>query len=185
MPKPFTLCVYCGSRFGDQDAYADAARAVGRLIGHQGWRLVYGGGRVGLMGAVADAALQAGAEVIGVIPKSLAALEVEHRGLTELHLVDSMHQRKNLMAELSDAFIALPGGIGTMEELFEIWTWRQLDHHAQPIGLLNVAGYYEPLLGFLHQMADSGFVSKATLDVLEVSDEPTTLLERIAAAQAR
>ena len=144
--RPISLCVYCGSRPGDLPAYADAARAVGTEIGRRGWQLVYGGGRAGLMGVVADAALAAGAAVVGVIPQSLMVRELGHAGLTELHVVDTMHQRKTMMAERSDAFLALPGGIGTFEELFEVWTWRQLGYHDQPIGLLNVAGYYDPLL---------------------------------------
>jgi uncharacterized protein (TIGR00730 family) len=141
-PAPtLSVCVYCGSRAGNGAAFANAARAIGQAIGRRGWRLVYGGGRAGLMGSVADAALAAGSEVIGVIPKALMGRELGHGGLTELHVVDTMHERKRLMAERSDAFVALPGGIGTFEELFEVWTWLQLGYHDKPVGLLNATGY--------------------------------------------
>jgi uncharacterized protein (TIGR00730 family) len=135
-----SICVYCASRTGASAAYAAAAKAVGSEIGRRGWRLVYGGGRAGLMGVVADAALAAGAQVVGVIPTSLMERELGHTGLTELHVVETMHERKLRMAESSDAFVALPGGIGTFEELFEVWTWRQLGYHDKPLGLLNVDG---------------------------------------------
>ncbi|WP_295647183.1 TIGR00730 family Rossman fold protein [uncultured Methylibium sp.] len=180
MGAPFSLCVYCGSRVGLDDAHAAAARALGRIVGGRGWRLVYGGGSVGLMGVAADAALAAGAEVVGVIPQSLVAREVEHRDLTELIVVETMHQRKQAMAERADAFIALPGGIGTLEELFEVWTWRQLGYHDQPIGLLNTAGYYDPLLAFMRRSVDAGFVSAETVAMLEVDTDPAALLERLA-----
>ncbi len=180
MSPPLSLCVYCGSRAGSDPAYADAARAVGRAAGERGWQLVYGGGRVGLMGIVADAALSAGAQVVGVIPRSLVAREVEHRGLSELVVVESMHQRKQAMAERANAFLALSGGIGTLEELFEVWTWRQLGHHDQPIGLLNTAGYYDALLTFMHRSVESGFVSARTLAMIEVGNDPVALLERLA-----
>ena len=168
-------------------AFAHAAQRVGQHIGARGWRLIYGGGKVGLMGVVADAALQAGAEVIGVIPRSLMQREVGHRGLTELQVVETMHQRKQSMAERSDAFIALPGGIGTLEELFEVWTWRQLGYHDQPIGLLNLRGYYDPLLAFMRQSVQQGFMGVATNALLTVSDDPAALLDRLAvlAAEAR
>lgn len=151
MTHRLSLCVYCGSRTGDSAAYEAAAAAIGTAIGRRGWRLAYGGGRAGLMGRVADAALAAGAPVLGVIPRSLMEREVGHSGLTELHVVDTMHERKLMMAQHSDAFIALPGGIGTFEELFEVWTWRQLGYHDKPVGLLNVDGYYDTLLGFMQQ----------------------------------
>jgi hypothetical protein len=183
MSRPFTVCVYCGSRHGDREAYAEAARTVGRLIGERGWAMVYGGGHVGLMGEAADAAMQAGAPVTGVLPHSLAAREVGHRGLTRLELVDSMHQRKQRMAELSDAFIALPGGIGTMDELFEIWTWRQLGLHALPIGLLNVEGYFDPLLAMVASMTVGDFLSPDTAAMLKVGSDPAELLDRLAAAR--
>ncbi len=175
-----SVCVYCGSREGADPAYAEAAEAVGREIGQRGWQLVYGGGRAGLMGRVADAALQAGAMVVGVIPAALMEREHGHRGLTELHVVQSMHERKRLMAERSDAFVALPGGIGTFEELFEVWTWRQLGYHDKPIGLLNVGGYYDTLLGFLDQTLARDFVSAPQRALLEVDVEAAALLSRLA-----
>lgn len=184
MTKRFTLCVYCGSRLGDDPAHAHAARAVGREIAQRGWQLVYGGGNVGLMGIVADAALAGGAPVIGVIPRSLTEREVGHPGLSELHVVETMHQRKQGMAERADAFLALPGGIGTFEELFEVWTWRQLGYHDQPIGLLNVGGYYNALVAFMQQTVDAGFVSDGTRAMLEIGDEPSALLDRLAAQAA-
>jgi uncharacterized protein (TIGR00730 family) len=174
-----SLCVYCGSRPGERAAYADAARATGAEIGRRGWRLVYGGGRAGLMGVVADAALAAGAEVVGVIPESLMARELGHPGLTELHVVETMHQRKTMMAERSDAFVALPGGIGTFEELFEVWTWRQLGYHDKPLGLLNAAGYYDGLLRFLDHSREHGFMATAQVDLLQVDADPLALLERL------
>jgi uncharacterized protein (TIGR00730 family) len=177
--RPFSVCVYCGSRVGVDPRHAAAAHALGSLIGARGARLVYGGGRVGLMGVVADAALAAGASVLGVIPRSLMEREVGHRGLSELQVVETMHQRKRLMAEQADAFVALPGGIGTLEELFEVWTWRQLGYHDQPIGLLNVAGYYDPLLAFMRRTERAGFVSEETLAMLAVDDAPERLLERL------
>ena len=176
-----SLCVYCGSRPGELPAYADAARAVGREIGRRGWQLVYGGGRAGLMGVVADAALEAGAAVVGVIPRSLMDRELGHPALTELHVVDTMHQRKTMMAERSDAFLALPGGIGTFEELFEVWTWRQLGYHDKPIGLLNVAGYYDQLLAFLQQSEAQGFMAAAQTGLLQVRDDALALLECLGA----
>jgi uncharacterized protein (TIGR00730 family) len=177
----FTICVYCGSRVGTLPEFTAAARRVGQAIGERGWALVYGGGRVGLMGVAADAALEAGAHVVGVIPRSLQEREVGHPGLSELHVVDTMHQRKQLMAERADAFVALPGGIGTLEELFEVWTWRQLGYHHRPIGLLNTAGYFDPLIAFLTQTVESDFVSTGTLSMLQVGSEPAELLERLAA----
>lgn len=177
--KKLSICVYCGSRPGELAVYADAARQVGSFIAEQGWQLVYGGGRAGLMGIVADAALAAGATVVGVIPESLMGRELGHRGLTELHVVETMHQRKMLMAERSDAFLALPGGIGTFEELFEVWSWRQLGYHDKPLGLLNVAGYYDALLGFLAGSRAQGFMSDLQIELLQVSNEPQTLLARL------
>ncbi|HNW62586.1 MAG TPA: TIGR00730 family Rossman fold protein [Piscinibacter sp.] len=175
-----SLCVYCGSRAGDNAAYEAAATAVGTAIGRRGWRLVYGGGRAGLMGRVADAALSAGAPVLGVIPRSLMEREVGHRGLTELHVVETMHERKLMMAQHSDAFIALPGGIGTFEELFEVWTWRQLGYHDKPVGLLNVDGYYDALLDFMRQTVARGFVSDAQNALLQVHTQADDLLDSIA-----
>lgn len=177
--NPFTVCVFCGSRPGDRSEFADAAARLGRTIGERGWRLVYGGSRAGLMGVVADAALAAGAPVLGVIPHSLVDKEVAHDGLTELHVVSTMHQRKQAMAEAADAFLALPGGIGTFEELFEVWTWRQLGYHDKPVGLLNVAGYYDDLLGFLTQSRDRGFLSETQHALLQVDGSPAALLDRL------
>ncbi|HEY9237544.1 MAG TPA: TIGR00730 family Rossman fold protein [Burkholderiaceae bacterium] len=181
MNNRLSVCVYCGSRPGALPAYADAARAVGTEIGRRGWQLVYGGGRAGLMGVVADAALAAGAPVVGVIPSSLMDRELGHAGLNELHVVETMHQRKTLMAERSDAFIALPGGIGTFEELFEVWTWRQLGYHDKPLGLLNAAGYYDALLGFLSHGERQGFMTPAQGALLQVDADPVALLDRIGA----
>lgn len=176
-----TVCVYCGSRNGASPAFRAAAQALGRLIGERGWRLVYGGGNVGLMGVTADAALAAGAEVVGVIPERLVHLEVGHRALTELHVVPTMHERKRLMAELADVFVALPGGIGTFEELFEVWTWRHLGYHDQPIGLLNVESFYDPLLAFMHHTLQAGFIDASQQAMLTVHDDPAALLDRLAA----
>lgn len=177
-----SLCVFCGSRSGSDPAFSEAARAVGAGLARRGWQLVYGGGRVGLMGEVADAARQAGAWVTGVIPESLMQREVGHRGLDELHVVPSMHARKQMMAERADAFVALPGGLGTFEELFEIWTWRQLGYHSRPIALLNVAGYYDGLLQFLQQTVSKAFVSEQQAQMLIVDADPTALLDRVAAS---
>ena len=177
----FSVCVYCGSRPGQDAAFAEAANTVGRLIGQSGGQLVYGGGRAGLMGIVADAALAAGATVVGVIPQALMERELGHRGLTELHVVQTMHERKQMMAERSDAFLALPGGIGTLEELFEVWTWQQLGYHDKPVGLLNVAGYYDRLLGFLDETGHQGFVPTAQRELLQVDADPAALLGRLSA----
>jgi uncharacterized protein (TIGR00730 family) len=174
-----SLCVYCGSRKGAHPAYEAAAHRIGSLIGERGWQLVYGGGNAGLMGVVANAALAAGAPVIGVIPSSLMERELGHPGLTELHVVETMHQRKQLMAERADAFLALPGGIGTFEELFEVWTWRQLGYHDKPVGLLNVGGYYDRLLAFMAQSVADGFVPPAQQQLLQVGNEPAELLDRL------
>ena len=176
----FSVCAYCGSRPGELPVYAEAARSIGTEIGRRGWQLVYGGGREGLMGVVADAALAAGANVVGVIPESLMGRELGHRGLTELHVVQTMHERKMMMAERSDAFLALPGGIGTFEELFEVWSWRQLGYHDKPLGLLNVAGYYDALLGFLVHSQAQGFVTSAQTELLHVGSEPLAILQQLA-----
>ena len=179
--SPFSLCVYCGSRPGGDPAYAAAATAIGTLIGQRGGQLVYGGGRAGLMGTVADAALAAGGRVVGVIPHALVERELGHHGLSELHVVQTMHERKQMMAERSDAFIALPGGIGTLEELFEVWTWRQLGYHDKPVGLLNVAGYYDRLIGFIEETARQRFVPAAQQALLQIDTDPASLLDRLAA----
>ncbi|MDE2455761.1 MAG: TIGR00730 family Rossman fold protein [Burkholderiales bacterium] len=182
MDRPLSVCVFCGSRHGIRVAYGEAARALGAAIGERGWRLVYGGGNVGLMGELADAALAAGARVTGVIPDSLVQREVSHKGLSELHVVSTMHQRKQMMAERADLFIALPGGIGTLEELYEVWTWRQLGYHARPLGLLNVEGYYDHLLAFMRHSVEEGFLAAAQNAVLRVSASPAGLLDELAAA---
>ena len=181
---PLSVCVYCGSRHGRRPAYTAAARALGEAIGSRGWQLVYGGGKVGLMGEVANATLAAGGRVVGVIPESLQQREVGHTGLHELHVVPTMHARKQLMAERADLFIALPGGIGTLEELYEVWTWRQLGYHDQPIGLINIEGYFDPLLAFMRNTVAEGFLSPDQNDQLAVGTEPETVLLSLA-AQAR
>jgi hypothetical protein len=175
-----TVCVFCGSSPGAHPAYVEAARALGGLLAASGRRLVYGGGRVGLMGAVADAALAGGGQVVGVIPQALVAREVAHEGLTELRVVRSMHERKATMAELSDGFVVLPGGLGTLEELFEVWTWGQLGLHAKPYGLLDVAGFYAPLLAFLDHQVDQRFVRAEHRALLHVDADAARLLERMA-----
>jgi len=178
---PASVCVYCGSSSGDRAEYAEAARKLGALLARRGIRLVFGGGSVGLMGVLADAVLKGGGEVIGVIPHRLRTAELAHEGVTEMIAVDSMHARKQRMVELADAFIALPGGIGTMDELFETWTWLQLGIHAKPVGLLNVASYYDSLIEFLRQMADRGFIRASHLDWLQVDRDAERLLERFVA----
>jgi uncharacterized protein (TIGR00730 family) len=175
------ICVYCGSSPGSLPAYAAAARRCGQVIAARGLALVYGGGNVGLMGLVADAALEAGGEVIGVIPHKLFAREVAHTRLTALLPVHSMHERKHKMAELADGFIALPGGIGTMEELFEAFTWLQLGLHRKPVGLLNVCGFYDSLLQFLTHMEQQRFLKTAHLQTLLVEQEIERLLDRLEA----
>ena len=173
------VCVFCGSNLGNKPDYADTARALGSLIARSGMGLVYGGGNVGLMGVVADAALAEGGEVIGIIPEAMMEWEVGHLDLTELRVVASMHERKAAMAELADGFIALAGGIGTMEELFEVWTWGQLGWHAKPLGFLDVAGYYRHLHAFLDHMAEEGFLKARHRNMVMVESHPETLLERM------
>lgn len=180
MSAPFSIAVYCGSRPGERPAYVAAAQALGTEIGRRGWQLVYGGGRVGLMGAVADATMATGGRAVGVIPESLMRREVGHRELTELHVVKTMHERKQMMAERAHAFIALPGGIGTFEELFEVWTWRHLGYHDQPIGLLDVEGFYQPLLAFMQRTVDDGFVTAEQMAAIQVEANPVALLDAIA-----
>jgi len=174
------LCVFCGSSSGTKPEYAALARDLGVLLAERNIKLVYGGGRVGLMGALADSALAAGAQVVGVIPQMLLDKEVGHSGLTELHVVETMSQRKWLMGELSDAFLALPGGIGTMDELFEAWTWSQLDLHRKPCGLLNFQGYYDPLVAFLDRTVEEGFLRPRHRAQLIVDEELPRLVERLA-----
>lgn len=175
-----SLCVYCGSSRGKLDGYADAGRALARAMVDRGIRLVYGGAGIGIMGAVADEVLRLGGEAVGVIPQALMRKEVAHDRLTALHVTPSMHARKTLMAELADGFVALPGGIGTFEELFEIWTWGQLGFHRKPCGLLNVHGYYDSLIAFLDHSAREEFVRPPHRDMLVVASEPLALLDRFA-----
>jgi uncharacterized protein (TIGR00730 family) len=175
------VCVFCGASSGRSPAYAAAARVFGASVAKRGLGLVYGGGRVGLMGAVADAALAAGGEVIGVIPQELVDRELAHAGLTELRVVGSLHERKGLMAELSDAFAALPGGFGTLDELLEQLTWSQLGLHAKPVGLLDVGGYWEPLVALARHATEEGFVRESDLAAIAVSDDADLLLDRLEA----
>ena len=180
MAEPaFSVCVYCGSRPGENPAFAQAAEAVGQWIGAHGGQLVYGGGRGGLMGTVAEATRLAGGRVVGVIPQALVDKELANRLCDELHIVQTMHERKALMAERCDAFVALPGGIGTFEELFEVWTWRQLGYHNKPVGLLNVAGYYDGLLDFLQTSVASGFMGDWQMDLLSASTDTEELMRRL------
>ena len=178
----FSLCVYCGSRPGNHPEFAALAREVGTWVGQRGGRLVYGGGHNGLMGILADAALAAGAQVIGVIPKALVEKEWAHTGCTELHIVENMHDRKRIMAENADAFLALPGGIGTLEEFFEVWTWRQLGYHDKPVGLLNLNGFYDSLLVFLNSAVASGFMNEWQMGLIRNSDNSQLLLEELVQA---
>ena len=183
MPAPaFSVCVYCGSRPGADPAFAEVADQVGRWIGAHGGQLVYGGGRSGLMGVVADATLAAGGRVVGVIPRALVEREHAHRGCTELLIVDTMHERKRLMAERADAFLALPGGIGTFEEFFEAWTWRQLGYHDKPIGLLNQNGYYDALLRFIEGSMAGGFMDGSQMRLIEVGTAWEPLLQHLVSA---
>ena len=182
MTPAFSICVYCGSRSGNEPGFADLARAVGDWIGRHGGQLVYGGGNNGLMGVVADATLAAGGRVVGILPKALVEREWAKLDCTELHVVDTMHERKRLMAERADAFLALPGGIGTFEELFEVWTWRQLGYHDKPVGLLNAAGYYDSLLVFLRSSVAHGFMSDWQMGLLQVGSDPSQLLPALVQA---
>lgn len=176
-----SVCVFCGSSPGASPAYAEAAAHLGRTLAGRGLTLVYGGGHVGLMGVVADAALGAGGRVVGVIPEALEAKELAHRGLTDLRVVGSMHERKALMSELADGFIAMPGGIGTLEELFEAWTWSQLGIQRKPCGLLNAAGYYDHLLAFLDHVTAERFLAPGHRAMVLVDDDTGRLLDRLAA----
>jgi len=175
------LCAFCGSAVGARTEYAESARALAAELARRGLGLVYGGGSVGIMGVLADAALAAGVEVIGVIPRSLATRELAHTGLTEQRLVDSMHQRKAMMAELVDGFVALPGGLGTLEETLEMLTWTQLGIHGKPLGVLNVAGYWDRLLALLDHAVAEGFMHPEALGLLVAADAPALLLDRMAA----
>ena len=178
------ICVYCGSSFGRVDDYGQAANALAQALVRKNIGLVYGGASIGIMGKVADEVLALGGEVLGVIPKALAHKEVAHHHLTQLRVTESMHERKMLMAELSDGFIALPGGIGTFEELFEIWTWAQLGFHHKPIGLLNISDYYDHLIQVLDHVLAEQFVKQETLDLLMVESDPDVLLDRFINYQA-
>lgn len=178
-----SMCVFCGSSSGDRPVFLEAARHLGATLAQRGYGLVYGGARVGLMGAVADAVLQAGGDVVGVIPQALAAKEIAHDGLTELVVVDSMHQRKAEMAARADGFIALPGGMGTLEELFEVLTWAQLGIHRKPCGVLDVDGYYGALLGFLDAAVERGFLRSRHRQLLQVSTSAEALLDAFEAYQ--
>ena len=179
------ICVFCGSQKGSRPEYAEAVRALGVLLAERDLALVYGGGGIGLMGELADAALDAGGEVIGVLPEALGIREVGHPRVADLRIVDSMHERKALMAELSDAFIAAPGGLGTLDELFEILTWRQLGFHAKPCGLLDVNGYFDSLLCFLDVSVKEGFVRAEHRQLLMFSERPEDLIDQLEAAAPR
>jgi uncharacterized protein (TIGR00730 family) len=173
-----SVCVFCGSSTGTSEAYVQAARAMGEAMAQAGLRLVYGGGRVGLMGVVADAVLASGGQVTGVIPRALFDREIAHRGVEDMRIVGSMHERKELMSKLSDGFVALPGGAGTLEEIFEQWTWSQLGIHAKPCGLLNVEGYFDLLVGMVERMVEEGFLARPFAKMLAVEAEPVRLLAR-------
>ncbi|QYF93783.1 TIGR00730 family Rossman fold protein [Massilia sp. PAMC28688] len=178
-----SIAVYCGANPGTDPVYAAAARALGRLLAQRGMTVVYGGGHVGLMGVIADAALAAGGRVIGVIPQQLVDRELAHAGLTELFVVRNMHERKAMMAELADGFVAMPGGMGTLEELFEMLTWSQLEIHAKPIGVLNVAGFYDQLAQFIAHAASEGFIRAQHRDLMMVESDPEALLARLLASR--
>jgi uncharacterized protein (TIGR00730 family) len=172
-----TICVFCASSPGADARYVEAARAFGSLLAQSGRRIVYGGGNTGLMGALADGALSVRGEIVGVMPRHRVEREVAHRGLTRLDIVSSMHERKARLAEMADAFVALPGGLGTLEEFTEIWTWGQLGLHRKPYGILDVAGYYAPLLQFLDHALAQGFIRPEHRAMLHVSDDPAALLD--------
>jgi uncharacterized protein (TIGR00730 family) len=171
------LCIFCGSKAGNQPLYAEQARALAQLLVSRGIGLVFGGGHIGLMGVLADEVLRGGGEAVGVIPRALVEKELAHRGLTHLHVCDTMHQRKAVMADLADAFVALPGGFGTADELFEILTWSQLGLHAKPIGLLNMAHFFDPLLTWIERSMSEGFMKEKHRRLLLVADEPAKLLD--------
>ena len=181
-PPAFSVCVYCGSRNGLLPAYAEVAREVGTWIGHHQGQLVYGGGNNGLMGLVAQATADAGGRVVGIIPKALQTTENTRTACTELHVVNTMHERKHMMAERADVFLALPGGIGTFEELFEAWTWRQLGYHDKPIGVLNTESYYDGLLSFAQSSVNAGFLSDWQMDLIKSGTEPAALLRELVEA---
>lgn len=174
-----SVCVYCGSANGAKPVYADAARAFGRALANAGLTLVYGGGRVGLMGVIADEVIASGGRAIGVITELLYDKEVGHTGLTELHVVPDMHHRKKMMAELADAFVAMPGGAGTLEEFFEVYTWAQLGYHRKPVALYNVDAFYQPLIALLKHTVDEGFMQRTYFDALCIDAAPDALIDQL------
>jgi hypothetical protein len=173
------ICVYCGSSDGARLLYAEAAKAFGRALVKADLALVYGGGKVGLMGVIANEVMAAGGRAIGVIPELLVNKEVGHDGLTELHVVPDMHQRKKMMADLSDAFVAMPGGAGTLEELFEVFTWAQLGYHQKPVAVLNIDGFYDPLVSMLRHTVDEGFMQQKYFDILQIDADPEALIGKL------
>ena len=181
-PPTFSLAVYCGSKPGAEPHFSECASVVGHWIGSRGGQLVYGGGNNGLMGIVAQATQAAGGRVVGVIPQSLVDREFANQVCDELHVVETMHQRKAMMAERADTFLALPGGIGTFEELFEVWTWRQLGYHNKPIGILNLHGYYDQLLAFLDHTVRSGFLGEWQMSLIQTGSNATQLLPQLVQA---
>ncbi|KGV14489.1 TIGR00730 family Rossman fold protein [Burkholderia pseudomallei] len=174
-----SVCVYCGSANGAKPVYADAARAFGRALANAGLTLVYGGGRVGLMGVIADEVIASGGRAIGIITELLYDKEVGHTGLTELHVVPDMHHRKKMMAELADAFVAMPGGAGTLEEFFEVYTWAQLGYHRKPVALYNVDAFYQPLITLLEHTVDEGFMQRTYFDALCIDAAPDALIDQL------
>jgi uncharacterized protein (TIGR00730 family) len=177
--KLATLCVFCAANPGALPVYRERATAFGQLLAQRGHRIVFGGGRTGLMGALAEGAIGVGGEIVGVMPRHLVEREVAHTGLTELRVVDSMHERKSMLSQMADGFIAMPGGLGTLEELFEIWTWGQLGLHRKPYGLLNINGFFDPLLTFLDHAVAEGFLGSANREMLAVDDSAEALLEKM------
>ena len=178
----FSICVYCGSKPGADPSYAALATEVGQWIGRHGGQLVYGGGRNGLMGIVADSTRAAGGRVVGVIPTALVEREWAHKGCDELHVVDTMHVRKRIMMERADAFLALPGGIGTFEELFEVWAWRQLGYHDKPVGILNAGGYYARMMDFMQDVVLEGFMNEWQMSLVQVGEQAGPLLRELVQA---
>ena len=174
-----SVCVYCGSSSGARPLYVEAARAFGRALVEHDLALIYGGGKVGLMGTIADTVMEAGGRAIGVIPELLVSKEIGHKGLTELHVVPDMHHRKKMMADLSDAFVAMPGGVGTLEELFEAYTWAQLGYHQKPVAVLNIDGFYDPLIAMLKHTVQEGFMRQTYLDALEFDSDATELIGKL------
>ncbi len=178
----FSVCVYCGSKPGQDPRFAAVAQEVGQWIGQHGGQLVYGGGRNGLMGLIADSTRAAGGRVVGVIPSALVEREWAHEGCDELHVVETMHERKRMMMERADAFLALPGGIGTFEELFEVWAWRQLGYHDKPIGILSSRGYYDRMMAFMQDVVREGFMGEWQMDLVQVGNDAAPLLRQLVQA---